>query len=81
MIFQGIEQGVWLTTLFLTLGVSMLKRKDECTVAMLSIIGLTLFTLLFEARARYLYTYAPIFIYLAMLSFHQFYQKITKKLK
>lgn len=34
---------------------------------MLSIIGLTIFELLFEARARYLFTYAPVYIILGTL--------------
>lgn len=33
---------------------------------MLAIIGLTLFELIFEARARYLYTYVPLYIVLAI---------------
>ena len=35
-------------------------------VLMVSIIGLTLFEILFEARARYLYTYVPLFILIAL---------------
>ena len=38
---------------------------------MLAIIGLTLFVLLFEARARYLYTYAPIYILLGAVGWKQ----------
>ncbi len=36
---------------------------------LLSVIGLTLFELLFEARARYLFTYVPIYIILALYGF------------
>ena len=37
------------------------ENRQEVIVLMLSIVGLTLFEVLFEARARYLYTYAPLF--------------------
>ena len=35
-------------------------------IMILSLVGLTIFELLFEARARYLYTYVPIYIIVAM---------------
>jgi len=44
---------------------------------MLSIVGLTLFEVLFEARARYLYTYAPVFCILASSGI----EKLENKLK
>ena len=46
------------------------KNKYFCTI-MLSILGLTIFELLFEARARYLFTYAPLYIILAVQGFSQ----------
>lgn len=36
----------------------------------LSLLGLTMFELIFEARARYLYIYAPVFVLMAFLSIH-----------
>ena len=44
-------------------------------IVMLSIIGLTIFELIFEARARYLYTYVPLYIILAAAGV----QKIVEK--
>ena len=44
---------------------------------MLAILGLILFELLFEARARYIYTYVPIFCVLAALGMNGAVQKIT----
>lgn len=38
---------------------------------MLAVIGLTLFELLFEARARYLYTYVPVYCVLAALGMQE----------
>ena len=43
----------------------------------LLIIGLVLFELLFEARARYIYTYVPVFCVLAALGMNGVVQKIT----
>lgn len=41
--------------------------KNKVLVLQLSLFGLFLFELLFEARARYIYTYAPIYLILAMV--------------
>lgn len=38
------------------------KRRDLMLTAMLALGGLTLFVMLFEARARYLYAYAPLYL-------------------
>lgn len=38
---------------------------------MLAVIGLTAFELLFEARARYLYTYVPVYCVLAALGMQE----------
>ena len=46
---------------------------------MLSIAGLTLFEVLFEARARYLYTYAPVFCILAANGIEKLNSEIKKK--
>lgn len=46
---------------------------------MLSIAGLTLFEVLFEARARYLYTYAPVFCILAAIGIEKLNSEIKKK--
>ena len=47
---------------------AILKKFDRnLAVAFLSLIGLTLFLLLFEARARYLYLYSSFYILIAVL--------------
>ena len=63
-----IMQTVWVVVLGLTAiaSVLLLKRKpDERWILCLSIIGITLFTLLFEGRSRYLLTYVPYYVILA----------------
>ena len=45
-----------------------LKKREEnryISVLILAVLGLTLFQILFEARARYLYSYVPIYAILA----------------
>ncbi len=58
-----VVQILWLTVLFL-LPFILLKNAsgENILVLMLSIIGISLFLTIFEARARYLYCYSPIFI-------------------
>ena len=53
-----------------------MKEFDyNTTVAYLALIGLTIFTLLFEARARYLYLYSPYYIILAVIGIEAVYKK------
>lgn len=70
--FYTVEQSIWLLVLGLSLFTGCMffqkeyeKKDTNATVLQLAVIGLTLFELLFEARARYLYTYAPIYALLA----------------
>ena len=69
------ELAIWLAVLFLGTGGIFYKNKKELTIVMLAIIGLTIFELIFEARARYLYTYVPLYIILAAAGV----QKIVEK--
>lgn len=67
-------QSLWMSTLFFSLfskskiasGIS----PHIISVLKLSLIGLFLFEIIFEARARYLFTYTPIFIIMACLGLH-----------
>lgn len=44
---------------------------------MLSVLGLTLFEQLFEARARYLYSYTPVYILLAAMGLLECKNRLT----
>ena len=46
---------------------------------MLAVIGLTLFELLFEARARYIYIYVPIYCILASIGFENIKNVIRER--
>lgn len=66
--YATYQQCIWITILVLVL-CSIKKiaidRNDGLYAVVLTVIGITLFLLLFEARARYLYLYSPYFIILA----------------
>jgi hypothetical protein len=64
--WSNFEQMLWLTVLMLSVFSTFAQKGSEKNVIMLAIIGLTMFELIFEARARYLYTYVPLYITLAM---------------
>lgn len=66
---ETVRQGVWICVLAASLGLFGYKKTMNNTllVTTWSIVGLILFELLFEARARYLYIYVPFFIITGVL--------------
>ena len=67
-IFTNIMQFIWIFIIVFTFICAILKKFDKnISVIFLSLIGLTLFVLLFEARARYLYLYSTFYIIIAIL--------------
>lgn len=60
------QQAAWLFLLFCMLGCTQKSTKPRLTtcVAMLALLGVGLFLLLFECRARYLYVFSPILLLL-----------------
>lgn len=64
--FLHYSQILWMGTLLINLIAAVLpfkgKDKKELDVLRLSLIGITLFELLFEARARYIFIYVPMFV-------------------
>ena len=80
--FKYITQGAWLFVLFCLSLNGFLKKKylnDNIRVLFLALIGLFIFESIFEARARYLYTYVPIFIVTAMLGLKALIDKFKNK--
>lgn len=78
-LFCNWVQAIWLGVLTWGLCNAWEKDvKDEVSVLILSVIGLTLFELLFEARARYLFTYGPIYVITAICGIVVVYKKIIK---
>ena len=74
-VVSTIRQFFWLFILML-LPVNLFKNNSkEILIVKLSLIGLFLFELLFEARSRYLFSYVPIFIFIAMYHMHYLFNK------
>lgn len=65
-LFNSIMQTVWLAIVFLNIIAPLSKGKNEKNIVLyITILGITLYEVLFEARARYLYIFAPIYCVLA----------------
>lgn len=78
-LFYNLTQGLWLFTL-LGMGLLMFSRKsfsaEKASMAVM-LGGLMVFVMLFEARARYLYLYSPVFVVLAVTGFWGCYRLIA----
>lgn len=85
-IYQTAAQCVWLALLAgcvlfaLRQMIGRADGTDEAAVMMLCIIGITLFQTVFEARARYLYIYAPFFVLLGAGGIWQTVQTVLERL-
>lgn len=63
-IFELSVQLLWFVVLILLLGLGLLwKNPDKKSMTVvLTLLGISLFVMIFEARARYLYSYTPFFM-------------------
>ena len=72
--FATLQQYLWIMILLGNFGVIFIirdkKMRSAVAVAILALIGLTMFEMLFEARARYLFNYSPIFIVTASVGWY-----------
>ena len=67
---ETIAQCVWLGVLALCAGAAFIHRKNRhVAVLVLSLLGLTLYILLFEVWPRYLFLFAPFYALLAAMFF------------
>lgn len=78
-ITKTVQQVVWISCLIsMVIKAIRIKRCDEeddiYSVLYLSLLGLFLFEMLFEARARYLYTYVPLFIMVGSMGIYDLSQ-------
>lgn len=67
---------IWLLILFFCPYIVFCNKNKYNLVIMLSIIGITIFATIFEARTRYFYTYLPIFIVCAISGITQLKEKL-----
>lgn len=80
--YATYQQCMWITILvlvFFSLKKCIVGDNDNLYVLALSIIGITLFLLLFEARARYLYLYSSYYILLAGIGLQGIIEMINKR--
>lgn len=72
-----IEQLSWFVILILLPAISLSEKRfdPKKVIVMLAIIGITTFVMLFEARARYLYSFTPFFIMGASIGLNQIIRK------
>jgi len=83
-VFKQIVQSLWLWVLIFSLGFIIPLQKNNLiyfsidNVVYLSIIGFVLFVMIFEARARYLFVFAPIFIICAFIGLKRTYHYLLK---
>lgn len=65
-----IRQAIWVTVLLLNV-IGLFKKDDNSykQIVIISLFGLLLFEMLFEARSRYLFIYVPFYILLASCAF------------
>lgn len=76
--FVNFMQSQWMAILFFSIWAGFSNRSSKLmNVIFLTIMGLTLFEILFEARARYLFTYAPIYILLACTGLETIVEKLN----
>ena len=70
-VWMNTVQAIWMLVLALALCCAVFVKEERLAVVMLSLIGITLFEMLFEARARYLYCYAPVYILMASIGLNR----------
>ncbi len=87
MTVTSCQQLFWITILAMCMFAAKTKKKEAVephqenveNVIFLSLIGLTLFELIFEARARYLFCYAPVFVLTAVLGVRNLFYCVQAK--
>ena len=75
-----LAQFLWLGTLLCGAFSGLYRSKDgKLRVVQLALSGLFLFEMLFETRARYLYTNVPLFIVLAVVGLREVYRRLGSR--
>lgn len=87
-VYATYAQSIWLLVLSALTGLPFIKRikaeekqKHGFGVLLISLLGIILFVTLFEARARYLYNMAPVFVVCATIGFYKWYGKIREAIR
>lgn len=70
-VLATLFQGIWIAVLFLGIIFTLCNFKGKDLLLKIILIGIFLFLSLFEARARYVFVYAPIYIVAAAIGFEK----------
>lgn len=76
--FAITKQIIWFGILILCFFSLMGKPKKQLLTVALAIIGLTIFEAVFEARARYIFAYVPLYIVLASVGWNNIVTLISE---
>lgn len=81
--YLTLMQVIWLQVLcgILFVGSGSKENRTEKSCMMLAVCGLIIFLMLFEARARYLYLYSPVFLILSLCGYEAVYSKVAELLE
>ncbi len=77
--FGTHSQTIWFVIIFSLPGVCLVsnKEKEKYMPLLLSIVGMILYLILFEARARYMICFLPVLIVTAVIGIGQYYRMLT----
>lgn len=79
--FNTYCQIVWLAIIFAVPGICLGRKgtdKRLINTILLTILGITLYLMLFEARARYLICFVPVFVLAASVGITRYYEVVKK---
>lgn len=82
-LYRTVAQSIWL---WILLGIPFLFWSRESAAGkkallLISVSGLLVFLLIFEARARYLYLYSPVFLILSLCGYEGIYKSICDRVR
>ncbi|MCM1559348.1 MAG: hypothetical protein NC123_07365 [Butyrivibrio sp.] len=79
-LYRTVMQTIWLAVLMgiLFTGMAAKEKRKHLLCMMIVICGLIAFVMLFEARARYLFLYAPIFLILSLCGWESLFRRGRK---
>lgn len=80
-IYSTVCQGIWILTLAGGVGIVFDRNRMSFVVPALAVLGLTLFLLLFEARARYLFLYTPVYMLMGGIGLKNIYSGLLTKIQ
>lgn len=79
-IYVNLVQVMWFIVLIGCMFAVFVKDKEDVIFVLItSLVGVVLFQLIFETRARYLYVNLPLFLIMSMISINSFKLKLINK--